>query len=148
MNKLYTFIGASLLVLAASGCAAITSGMPTETNVTGEAWYVKTVSFISLPVSTHIYFCPKPQGKAPAKCIEALVHDANPTPAAPEMPAGYGAPQQPGGYGTPQQPGGYGAPQQPGGYGVPQQPGGYGAPPTGGYQQPTAPAPHPPTPGY
>jgi hypothetical protein len=153
MTRISMLFVASLLLLALSGCASVTSGLPTESNVSGEAWYVKTVSFIALPVATHIYFCPKAQGKGPAKCVEAQVHEAVETPAAPEMPGGgygappaggYGAPPA-GGYGAPPA-GGYGAPPA-GGYGAPPA-GGYGAPPAGGYQQPTVPTPQPPTPGY
>jgi hypothetical protein len=154
MKRIYALIVASLLALALSGCSAITSGMPTTNTVTGEAWYVKTTSFISLPVSTHVYFCPKQLGKGPAKCIEATMHEAQEGPAAPEggfgappppqQQPGYGAPQQPG-YGAPQQPG-YGAPQQPG-YGAPPQPG-YGAPPQPNYGTPPSAPPQPPAPGY
>jgi hypothetical protein len=157
MYKIFSVILVAFALTAVSGCKNITSGIPTATNVTGEAWYVKTVAFISLPVSTHIYFCPKQVGKGPATCTEALVHeDSGEAPAdvsggfgAPPPQPGYGQPA-PGGFGQPA-PGGYGQPA-PGGYGQPA-PGGYGQPAPGGYGQPPAgggytPAPTPaPSPG-
>jgi hypothetical protein len=158
MYKVILIAIVSVFLFAASGCKSVTSGVPTATNLTGEAWYVKTTSFIALPVSTHIYFCPKQMGKGPAKCIEAIVHEAAGAPAVPDMSGGFGPPPQPG---FPQQPAmpqqpGFGQPQAPGGYGQPQVPGGYGQPPAGGYGQPPAPGGYtpppqpgtPPTPGY
>jgi hypothetical protein len=162
MYRILCIVFVAFALTALAGCKNITSGMPTATNVTGEAWYVKTVALISLPVSTHIYFCPKPMGKGPAKCIEALVHEEGEA-AAPDMSGGFGQPapgfgqpapgfgQPAPGYGQPA-PGGYGQPA-PGGYGQPAPaPGGYGqpAPAPGGYGQP-APGPgppQPPAPGY
>jgi hypothetical protein len=133
--------------------------MPTNPTLSGEAWYVRTTMFIALPVATHIYFCPKQMGKGPAKCTEAIVHDASGAPA-PDMSGGFGAPPAAPGYGAPAAPG-YGAPAAPGmpaqpGYGQPPaQPGygqppaqpGYGQPPAPGYQPPPS-NPQPPAPGY
>jgi hypothetical protein len=142
MTRAFIVIAAPLM-LALSGCASVSSGVPTTANVTGEAWYVKTTRFLALPVATHIYFCPKPMGKGPAKCIEALVHETAETLSL-ETNDGFGVPQQQG-FGVPQQQG-FGAPQP--GYGAPQQPGGYGAPVEGYPQQPAPGTPMPPTPGY
>jgi hypothetical protein len=136
MYKILSVILVAFALTAVSGCKNITSGIPTATNVTGEAWYVKTVAFISLPVSTHIYFCPKQMGKGPAKCIEAIVHEAAGAAPAVDASGGFGPPPQPG-YGQPAAPGGFGQPAAPGGYGQPPA-GGYGQPPAGGYGQPPA----------
>ena len=166
MTRILTIAFVTVALFALSGCNAITSGQHTDPSLSGEAWYVRTTTFLGLPVSTHIYFCPKQMGKGPAKCIEAIVHEAAGAAApAADMSGGFGAPPQPG-YGQPAAPGGFGQPAAPGGYGQPpaggygQPPaGGYGQPPTGGYN-PTPPptpsptptpspgTPQPPTPGY
>ena len=143
-------------LFALGGCKAVTSGQYTDPTLSGEAWYVRTTTFLGLPVGTHIYFCPKQMAKGPAKCTEALVHEASGAAApAADMSGGFGAPPQPGGFGQPAVPGGYGQPA-PGGYGQPA-PGGYGQPPAGGggFAPPSTPTPtpspgtpQPPTPGY
>ena len=147
------FVTAALFAM--SGCKAVTSGMATDPSLSGEAWYVRTTTFLSLPVGTHIYFCPKQMGKGPAKCTEAIVHEASGAAApAADMSGGFGAPPPQPGYGQPAAPGGFGQPAAPGGYGQPPA-GGYGQPPTGGYAPTPSPTPspspgtpQPPTPGY
>lgn len=61
---LLSAVGLSLL----SGCSFITSGQPSSTAVTGEAWYTKTRFFI-IPYANQIYYC---DGKSNV-CKEAEV---------------------------------------------------------------------------
>jgi hypothetical protein len=58
--------GVGLMLL--SGCSFITSGQPSTTTVTGEAWYTKTRVFI-IPYANQIYYC---DGKSTV-CKEAEV---------------------------------------------------------------------------
>jgi hypothetical protein len=155
---IYMFV-ASIGMMSLLGCGYVTSGQHTEASLTGDAWYVKSIQF-GLTWATRVYYCPKPTGKGPVKCIQAIMHDEGEGSGAPDFggaPAapGYGAPAAPGygapaapGYGAPAAPG-YGAPAAPG-YGAPATPS-YGAPATPGYGTPAPspnPNPGPPPPGY
>ncbi len=152
MKTAFYFILATAFLMMLGACTRVSSGAPTANNYNGDAWYVKKTTFLGLPVSTHIYYCPKQQNRGPAKCVEAIVHDGGQS-AVPAAPA-YGAPAAPA-YGAPAAPA-YGAPAAPPvnqGYGAPANPG-YGAPvapqpqpAAPGYSQPV-PAPAPPSPGY
>jgi hypothetical protein len=68
---------AMLGLLAASalassmGCAAVTSTMPSATNVTGEAWYVESTGFFGLYWGSKVFYCPAPTAAGPATCKEA-----------------------------------------------------------------------------
>jgi len=142
MTRILAIAIVAATLFALGGCKAVKSGQHTDPGLTVEEWYVMTTSFLGLPVSTHIYFCPKQMAKGPAKCTEALVHEASGEAPAADMSGGFGPPPQPG---VPPAPGGYGQPA-PGGYGQPA-PGGYGQPAPGGYPQP-APGGYPqPAPG-
>ena len=61
-------VGASLL--GAAGCANVTSAMGASTQATGEAWYVKTTTFFSIPTKSRVYYCP-PSKAAAVECTEA-----------------------------------------------------------------------------
>ena len=146
MKKYIYMLIASFGLLALSSCGYVTSGQHSDGSLAGDAWYVKSIQF-GLTWATHVYYCPKPTGKGPVKCIEAIMHEegegAAPAFGAPAAPA-YGAPAAPA-YGAPAAPAtpGYGAPATPG-YGAPTTPEtpGYGAPAPA-----PAPAPNPPPPG-
>jgi len=157
MKKSLIVAFASFGILALSGCGYVTSGMPSSDTVSSEMWYVKKTWFL-MTWSTHVYYCPKPTGKGPVKCIEAIMHEEGEGAGAPDFGGGFGAPGAPAapGYGAPAAPGygapaapGYGAPTTPS-YGAPATPS-YGAPATPGYGTPAPspnPNPGPPPPGY
>jgi len=137
MKNTILLIVASFMLMVLASCTSVTSGDHTTSNITGEAWYVKTTSFLGLPVSTHIFFCPKVTAKGPAKCTEAIVHEGGEGAA-----ASFGAPAS--GFGAPAAPAqpGFGQPAQPG-FGQPAQPGGYSPAPPQPAPQPTPPTPPP-----
>jgi hypothetical protein len=54
-----------------SGCAAVTSSMPSSTAVTGEAWYTEATGFFGMYWSSKIYYCPAVTQAGPATCKEA-----------------------------------------------------------------------------
>ncbi len=54
-----TFIQVSCLALAlagASGCAVVTSSMPSTPNVTGEAWYTEAIGFAGLTWGSKVWY--------------------------------------------------------------------------------------------
>jgi hypothetical protein len=53
------------------GCAAVTSTMPSATNVTGEAWYIEGTGFMGFAFSSKVFYCPAPTAAGPATCKEA-----------------------------------------------------------------------------
>ena len=59
-----------LLTLSSGGCAVVTSGMPSITNSTGEAWYTEAIGFAGITWGSRVWYCPPPQG-GPATCKEA-----------------------------------------------------------------------------
>ena len=63
---------ASVALAGSTGCANVTSAMGASTTVTGEAWYVKTTSFFTLPVKSRVYFCP-PATTAAVQCTQAEI---------------------------------------------------------------------------
>ena len=68
-----TLVQASLLAFAvagASGCAVVTSSMPSATNMTGEAWYTEAIGFAGLTWGSKVWYCAPPSG-GPALCKEA-----------------------------------------------------------------------------
>ncbi|MDD5309156.1 MAG: hypothetical protein PHU25_17725 [Deltaproteobacteria bacterium] len=73
------------LGLGFCACTSVNSGMPTTPNVTGEAWYVKETGLPFMTFSTSIWYCPAPQGKGPATCTKAIVHEPGAAPAAPAV---------------------------------------------------------------
>jgi hypothetical protein len=63
-----------LLAIAAlaalAGCSNTTSSVSGVDSVNGEAWYVKTTSFVGLVFGSDVYYCPPPES-GPAKCTQA-----------------------------------------------------------------------------
>lgn len=57
-------------LLGAGGCANVTSAMGANVHATGEAWYVKTTTFLTLPVKSRIFYCP-PSTTAAVECTQA-----------------------------------------------------------------------------
>jgi hypothetical protein len=54
-----------------TGCAYVTSAMPSSTSVTGEAWYTEATGFFGLFWGSKIFYCPAPTAAGPATCKEA-----------------------------------------------------------------------------
>ena len=53
-----------------SGCAIVTSSMPSLINVTGEAWYTEAIGFVGITWGSKVWYCPPPTS-GPATCKEA-----------------------------------------------------------------------------
>lgn len=60
---------AILLSSILSGCAYVSSAIPTSKNATGEAWYSKDKFFLFFYLGTDIYYCPSED----EPCIKAKV---------------------------------------------------------------------------
>lgn len=74
MNKLTHALAALALgvsLAGATGCASVTSSMPTSTAVTGEAWYTEAVGFFGMTWGSKVWFCPAATGAGPSTCVEA-----------------------------------------------------------------------------
>ncbi len=54
-----------------TGCAYVTSSMPSATAVTGEAWYSEATGFFGMYWGSKIFYCPAPSAAGPATCKEA-----------------------------------------------------------------------------
>jgi len=64
------------LLFVLGGCSHVNSAMGGNTAQTGEAWWVKTVSFPpGLVWSAKVYHCPAP-ASGPAQCKEAKMVEA------------------------------------------------------------------------
>lgn len=63
------FIACSSL-FGVGGCVNVTSAMGANVHATGEAWYVKTTTFLTLPVKSRVYYCP-PSATAAVECTQA-----------------------------------------------------------------------------
>jgi hypothetical protein len=60
-----------LLALSLStGCATVSSSMPSITNATGEAWYTEATGFLGITWGSKVWYCPPPTSGA-ATCREA-----------------------------------------------------------------------------
>jgi hypothetical protein len=59
-----------LLALSTGGCAIVTSGMPSLTNTTGEAWYTEAIGFFGITWGSRVWYCPPPAA-GPETCKEA-----------------------------------------------------------------------------
>lgn len=57
-------------LLGGAGCVNVTSAMGASAHVTGEAWYVKTTTFFTLPLKSRVYYCP-PSTTAAVECTQA-----------------------------------------------------------------------------
>ena len=64
----HAFVAAGLM--AASGCASVTSSQPSITNATGEAWYAEATGFFGMTWGSKMWYCPPPTN-GPATCKEA-----------------------------------------------------------------------------
>ena len=71
MNKLLSVLLISTALAGGSGCAIVTSSMPTSTAVTGEAWYTEAIGFFGLTWGSKVWFCPAATGAGPSTCTEA-----------------------------------------------------------------------------
>ena len=67
--KQFILLCGALVAVAASGCSFVSSATPGMQNATGEAWYVRTHTFLGMPTGTTVYYCP-PQGNV---CTEAQI---------------------------------------------------------------------------
>jgi hypothetical protein len=65
--KRLLLIGGAIAALSVTGCSFVSSAAPGLQNATGEAWYVRTHTFLGIPVGSSVYYCP-PQGNT---CAEA-----------------------------------------------------------------------------
>lgn len=57
--------------LSGSGCAYVTSAMPSTQTVTGEAWYTEATGFFGMYWGSKVYYCPAPTSAGPTTCKEA-----------------------------------------------------------------------------
>jgi hypothetical protein len=62
--------------LSTGGCAAVVSANGPNTAMAGDAWYTTGVGLPGMPFTTHIYYCPNPQGPGPVTCKEAKYVEA------------------------------------------------------------------------
>jgi len=68
-----------LLGFLSSGCSHVWGSAPPTPNVTGEIWYSKVTTFLFMPVSSGIFYCPAPSGDELSEtihCVEAELVDA------------------------------------------------------------------------
>jgi hypothetical protein len=68
---LFALLAASTLAAGSSGCAYVTSSMPSTTQVTGEAWYTEATGFFGLFWGSKVFYCPAPTAAGPTTCKEA-----------------------------------------------------------------------------
>ena len=73
--KLSSFLTAACISAALGGCSHVSSSTAGRSNVSGEAWYVRTAWFLGIPVSTSVWHCPAPTSGGPVVCAEARMHD-------------------------------------------------------------------------
>jgi hypothetical protein len=69
-RAMIAFVAAGTLA-SGSGCAYVTSSMPSSTAVTGEAWYTEATGFFNFFWGSKIFYCPAPTAAGPATCKEA-----------------------------------------------------------------------------
>jgi hypothetical protein len=69
-RAMFALLAASALG-SASGCAYVTSSMPSATNVTGEAWYTEATGFFGMFWGSKVFYCPAPTAAGPTTCKEA-----------------------------------------------------------------------------
>jgi hypothetical protein len=69
-TQMQRLLAMMMLVLLSSGCAIVTSGLPTTGSVNGDTWYTKDKYYLFrlLTVESDVYWCPK---DAPTKCVKA-----------------------------------------------------------------------------
>jgi hypothetical protein len=70
MRRLMLALVAVGALAAGSGCAIVTSSMPSSTSVTGEAWYTEAIGFIGITWGSKVWYCPPPSS-GPQLCKEA-----------------------------------------------------------------------------
>lgn len=75
MRRLVAAAGLLWLALGNSACSFATSSVAGNTNVDGEAWYVRQTGIFFIVFDTKVFYCPPPQGNGPATCVEAEMHD-------------------------------------------------------------------------
>jgi hypothetical protein len=68
---MFALLAASTLAAGSSGCAYVTSSMPSTTQVTGEAWYTEATGFFGLFWGSKVFYCPAPTAAGPTTCKEA-----------------------------------------------------------------------------
>lgn len=86
MRVLSTLLVSSLLTLGATGCSFATTSVAGNSNVDGEAWYVRTTGIGALVFSTKVYYCPPPRAAGPVTCKEAKMNDEGGDFEMPSMP--------------------------------------------------------------
>lgn len=70
-RAMFGLLAASALFAGSSGCAYVTSSMPSTTSVTGEAWYTEATGFFGLFWGSKVFYCPAPTAAGPTTCKEA-----------------------------------------------------------------------------
>ena len=58
-------------LVGATGCATVTSSMPSTSTVTGEAWYTEAIGFFGLTWGSKVWYCPAATSAGPSTCTEA-----------------------------------------------------------------------------
>lgn len=86
MRVLSTLLVSALLTLGATGCSFATTSVAGNSNVDGEAWYVRTTGIGFLIFSTKVYYCPPPRAAGPVTCKEAKMNDEGGDIEMPSMP--------------------------------------------------------------
>ncbi len=74
MNLLRTILIVVFLAAGMQACTYAKSGMPTATNVNGDAWYVETVGMPGINFVTRVMYCPNPPGRGSATCTQAKMN--------------------------------------------------------------------------
>lgn len=110
MRVLTTLAALTLVTLGATGCSFATTSVAGNSNVDGEAWYVRTTGIFFLVFSTKVYYCPPPRAAGPDTCKEAEMHSEGGDFEMPSMPKGSddndnAAPSNNGGEAKPSAPG-------------------------------------------
>lgn len=88
MRKLTTALAFALIGLGATGCSFATTSVAGNSNVNGEAWYVRTTGIFSLIFNTKVFYCPPPTGNGPVTCRQAKMHDEGGATPMPSMHSG------------------------------------------------------------
>lgn len=69
--RMLVLSAAALGVVSSSGCATVTSSMPSSGAVTGEAWYTESVGFFGLTWGSKVWYCPAATSAGPSTCTQA-----------------------------------------------------------------------------
>ena len=64
-------VASAMGLAGATGCASVSSALPTSTAVNGDAWYTEAIGLGYLTWGSKVWYCPAPSSAGPSTCMEA-----------------------------------------------------------------------------